>query len=398
MIKLKSKALSALLILLLFPLLSACAGRELDDFSLVIALGIDKDEAGYMVTYQVLNPKAVASKKSVNESTFFLYLEKGNDLGEIERRVTTQAARMLYFSHVRSVVISEDVARDGLKEILDYFTRSSGFRSDYYFIITKGATANQILSTVTVTESVSGMKLYESIEHSKEWWAPVNSLKIVELVNDINAKGNNPVIAGVEFYQKIEDMDSLKSLEKSNPGKLKITSLGAFRDDKLIGWLDEKESRAYYNIIGKTKRSVNFVDYDDNTHVSVDLINSKSNIKVSMSDGKPVINVMFSIEMDIAAATGNVDFIKKENQDKLISLMNEKFLDVCKKVLDKAQHELKTDIFGFGESIHRKYPKVWNELKDDWDTEFPKLQVNFMFDTKINGVGLILKSIINEEE
>ena len=74
------------------------------------------------------------------------------------------------------------------------------------------------------------------------------------------------------------------------------------------------------------------------------------------------------------------------------------FLKLAIKRLDKAQHELKTDIFGFGEHIHRKYPKVWNELKDDWDTEFEKLQVNFIFDTKIKDVGLILKSIINEEE
>lgn len=394
----KSKVLSALLILFLFPLLSACSTRELDTFNLVTALGIDKDEAGYMVTYQVLNTKAIASKKKVNESPFVLYSEKGNDLGEIERRTTTQAARMMYFAHVRSIVIGEDVARDGLKEILDYLSRSSGFRSDYYFIIAKGATANQILSTVTAIESVSGRKLYESIKNSKEWWAPVNSLKILELVNDINAKGNNPVLAGVELYRKIEDMDSIKGLEKSTSVKLKLTDLGVFRDDKLIGWLDEKESRAYCNIVGKAKRSVNFVDYDNNTHVSMNLIMDKTNIKVSLSDGKPVINVMFSVEMNISTVAGNVDFTKKENLDKLRSLMNEKFIDICKKTLDKAQHELKTDIFGFGESIHRAYPEVWNELKDDWDTEFAKLQVNFMVETKIRDLGLILKSIISEEE
>lgn len=214
MIYLKSKALLAISILLLFPLLSACVSRELDALSLVTAIGIDKDEAGYMVTYQVLNPKAVASRKSVNESTFVLFSEKGDDLGENERRVTTQAARMIYFAHVRSVVIGEDVAREGLKEILDYLTRSYGYRSDYYFIIAKGATANQILSTVTAIESVSGMKLYDSVENSKKWWASVNSLKIIELVNKINAKGNNPVFAGAEFYQKTEDMDSIKSKEK----------------------------------------------------------------------------------------------------------------------------------------------------------------------------------------
>ena len=392
----KSKALLALLIMISFPLLSACSNRELDAISLVISLGIDKDEAGYMVTYQVLNTKTVSSQKSVNESAFVLYKEKGKDLGEIEKRITSQASRMMYLAHVRSIIIGEDVAREGLNGILDYLTRSHGFRSDYYFIIAKGATANQILNTVTAVESVSGRKLYNSIENSKEWWASINSLKVYELINDINAKGKNPVLIGVELYDKTEDMDSIKGLEKSETVILKLTDLAVFRDDKLIGWLNEEDGRSFHNIVGKSKKSVNFVDYDKNTHVSVDIINSKRNIKVSLLDGEPVINVMFSIVSDISTVAGNVDFTEKENQDKLINLINEKFTDVCIKTLNKAQQEFKTDIFGFGESIHRKYPKVWNELKDNWDTEFTKLQVNFMFDTKIRDLGLIYKSIEGE--
>lgn len=398
MIYLKQKALLVLLLLLVFPLLSACSTRELNALSLVIALGIDKDETGYMVTYQVLNPKAVASTESVNESTFFIYSEKGSDLNEIERQVMTQAARNMYFAHVRSVVISEDVARDGLKEILDYLARAYGFRSDYYFIIAKGATANQILSTVTVIESVSGMKLYQSIENSQEWWPMVNSLKLVELVSDINAKGKSPVLAGVEFYQKTEDMDTIEDLKESNPGKLKLTGLGVFNGDKLVGWLDESESFAFNNIVGKAKYSVASVDYDDNTHISLHIEAKKTKIKVYLSDGKPVINVMFSVEMHISTVTGNVDFTDQKNLDNLIGKLNEKFMNICKETISKAQHEFKTDIFGFGESIHRAYPKVWNELKNNWDNEFAKLQVDFVFDTEIRGIGSILKPIIREEE
>lgn len=398
MIELKSKALFILLILLFVPLLSACTARELNTFSLVTALGIDKDEAGYMVTYQILNPKAIASEKNANEAPFVLYSEKGNSLDEIDKRVTTQASRKMYATHVRSIVIGEDVARDGLKEILDYLFRSNEYRTDYYFIIAKGTTAKQILSTVTTVETVSGMKLHETIENSKKWWAPTNSLKIVELINDINAKGNNPVLAGVEFYETTEDMDTIENLKESSPGKVKFTALGAFRDDKLVGWLDESESLAFTNIVSKTKNTASSVDYNENTHVALNIVTKKTKIKASLSDGKPVINVMLSAEMMITAAAGDVDFTDQENLDKLNSMANEKTIANCKKVLDKAQNELKTDIFGFGESIHRAYPKVWNELKDSWDDAFTTLQVNFMIETKIMDMGESMKSIIREEE
>ncbi len=86
----------------------------------------------------------------------------------------------------------------------------------------------------------------------------------------------------------------------------------------------------------------------------------------------------------------------KTNLDKLHSLADEKMIDSCKKTLDKAQREFKTDIFGFGESIHRAYPKLWNELKDNWDTEFTQLQVSFTADTSIRDFGENLKPIIGE--
>lgn len=37
-----------------------------------------------------------------------------------------------------------------------------------------------------------------------------------------------------------------------------------------------------------------------------------------------------------------------------------------KAALRKAQAELGVDIFGFGEAVHRKYPKEWQELKGRW--------------------------------
>ncbi len=393
----KAKALSALMILVLVPLLNACSTRELNTFNLVTALGIDKDESGYMVTYQVLNPKAVASNKSLHESTSFVYSEKGTGFDMIEKRITAQTARTMYTPHIRTVVLGEDVAKDGISELLDYLFRDDEFRTDYYFAIAKGTTANEVLSAVTVIESVSGMKIYESIENSKKQWASVNSLKIVELINDINAIGNNPVLAGVELSPEA-DRDDIDHLTKSNGRVVTLSALGAFHDDKLIGWLDEAESISFMNIVGKTKLTANTFDFNESTRVSMTINVKKPKIKVSLSDGKPVISVMLLAETMITTQTGDVDFADQQNLDKLIRIVNGKVTGNCMKILDKAQRELKSDIFGFGENIHKAYPKVWNELKDNWDEEFTKLQVNFSADTKIMDLGLALKPVIREEE
>lgn len=54
----------------------------------------------------------------------------------------------------------------------------------------------------------------------------------------------------------------------------------------------------------------------------------------------------------------------------------------------KVQEEYKSDIFGFGEAIHRSNPEMWNLLKKDWDDrEFPDLKVHTEVDVKIRRLG-----------
>jgi len=120
-------------------------------------------------------------------------------------------------------------------------------------------------------------------------------------------------------------------------------------------------------------------------------------IKVSLLDGEPVIDVMLKAEMSIAAQTGDVDFTDQENADLLKNMTEEKIVELCEKVLCKAQKELKADIFGFGERIHRAYPNLWRDLKDNWNDEFSKLRVNFTADTKLTDLGQNLKPIITKE-
>ena len=57
-------------------------------------------------------------------------------------------------------------------------------------------------------------------------------------------------------------------------------------------------------------------------------------------------------------------------------------------VIKKAQKTFKTDIFGFGQIIHRQSPKEWKELKDKWKEYYPDAKVNVSVDVKIQRRGM----------
>lgn len=58
-------------------------------------------------------------------------------------------------------------------------------------------------------------------------------------------------------------------------------------------------------------------------------------------------------------------------------------------VVNSAQKEFQSDIFGFGQAVYRKYPRAWNTVyKKNWDQDFPKLEVNIHSKVYIRRIGL----------
>lgn len=60
------------------------------------------------------------------------------------------------------------------------------------------------------------------------------------------------------------------------------------------------------------------------------------------------------------------------------------------------QEEYQSDIFGFGEAIHRSNPEEWNKIKENWDEEFSDLTVNVKVDMKIRLTGTVNSSFLEK--
>lgn len=401
----KMKKLFAILLMMPVIFLSGCwSSREINTLAINIAMGIDKSENGYLLTMQILNAKAIAAKNPTMVSPVVLYSEEGQNLEETMRRMSTKSGRIMYNSHLRIVVINEDIAKEGIKKILDFFARLHEFRTDFYFIVTRGTTAEKVLSILPPLQQIPGIKLYDSLKNSEQTWAPTKSIRIVELVNNIVADGKNPVLTGVAVIEEFSDnkmpTNSLESLQGSKvANRAKYFGLGAFKEDKLVGWLNEDESKGYNYITGHIKSTVGYANYGNKVKITFEATNAKSAMKASLVDGsKPAIDVEIKVKQNVGAVEGEFDVSREENKKILNEIGEKKIKSFCVKALNRAQNELKTDIFGFGEAIHRKYPKLWKEIKDDWNNEFAVLPVKITVKVKTNQLGQITKPFFMKEK
>ena len=64
--------------------------------------------------------------------------------------------------------------------------------------------------------------------------------------------------------------------------------------------------------------------------------------------------------------------------------------------INAAQEEFGSDIFGFGNVIHRKNPSYWKTVEKEWDEEFKELNVEIQVKSEIRRKGNSTQPITKE--
>lgn len=93
---------------------------------------------------------------------------------------------------------------------------------------------------------------------------------------------------------------------------LEYSTLAAFRGDKLIGWLNEADSKAYNYIAGNVKSTAGSLPCKGGGRMTMEVMNADSKIKASLKNGKPEITVLIQLENDIGEVQCNIDLTKME--------------------------------------------------------------------------------------
>lgn len=391
------KRITAFIIMLMTLLISGCwSSVEVNTIGLSVCIGIDKTEKGYFVSEQVINPEAIASEKATYESPVVIYTDEGENIQEILARMTTSMSRLILHTHLRMVILGEEIAREGIAELIDYFLRHREFRTDFYFAIARGISVEELLDTLTPIEPIPGMAVYKELEMSREYWAPTKAVRIVELANALTAEGLAPTINAVELVGKGSEADSTDILKQSTSiEKIKFTEVGVFQGDRLVGWLDENEARGYSFITGSVRMTSGHNTDESGSEITTEIIKATSRIKAAVTDDQPRIDVAVKVKYTVNQVKGPLDVSKIENLEKINRLLESRISDQCNQSVRKAQ-ELKADIFGFGERLHTKAPAYWKTVKDNWGEAFAEVSVNVTVKAELVSIGDLTKTLVQK--
>ncbi|MBB3110748.1 spore germination protein KC [Paenibacillus phyllosphaerae] len=399
MTRLACRLLFAAAMLLLLP---GCWDRhELNDLSIVSTMGFDKKGDKILVTIQVLDPNEVARATGTasGSAPVVAYEAEGVTVDDAIGRLSVKAPYPLYLSHVRMVVVGEKLAReDGIGKVMDFISRDRQMRTDFYIILARKTTANNVLSIFTAINKIPGNKMFSALETSSKEWAPVTGMHLVQLIDDLVTGGKQLVLTGIRIDGDPDKGATQQNIENiSDLARLSYTSLGVFRGDKLVGWLNENESKGYKYIRNEVVRTVGFVQCGPKQYTSFRIIRADTKSKVKFVKDKPEIHLNVRIEADVNEQTCGLDLNKEESLVKLSELASYKVVMIVKDTIKRGQ-QFHSDIFGFGELVERKAPRYWKQHREEWTDLFEQLEPVIHVDWNIRRVGTKSRSFLQEQE
>ncbi|MGG3838407.1 Ger(x)C family spore germination protein [Paenibacillus thiaminolyticus] len=362
--------------------------REVNDMVIAVAMGVDQAEDGYTVSVQVVDPAEIASKKGSGRAPVTVYKEQGKTVFEAVRRMTTTSARKIYFPHLRMFLISEEAARRGIGHAIEFISRDHEFRTDFYIAIAREIRAEEILKDYPAIEKIPADKMFSSLEMSSRSWAATGTVKLDELISDMMTAGKTPVITGIRYLGDIKEGKTKKNVQATeSPAQLKYDGMAVFRKDKLVGWLNEEESKGYNYIKGNVKSTVGVIPCPgEEGNLALENIRTSSRVHVNRGGRTPKIDIHIKVIANIGETQCKGNLANPAVFRDVEKIGEKRLALILEETLKKA-HDMKTDFIGLGAALHRSAPGAWARLKSHWPERMDSVPVHFHVDVKLRLSG-----------
>lgn len=361
--------------------------KEINEMAIISSIGIDKDENSnkYIVSAQIMNSK---ESENTDDSQIIVYTKKGNTIHEALRSITLESPRRLYGNHLSKIVLSEEVATEGIDNILDMFNRVTEIRNEFIITIVKDAKASDVLKVLTSTETIPAEYVKLSLNIADETSGLTYTTKLDEFISLYLKKGIDPVVPVLTIKEKEKKGTTTSNITTTDPiSKIIIDNLAVTYNGKLDTYLSTDEVVGYNFLRNQIKKMIMPVKCDDNNYASIAILKNKTKSNVKKNGNKYVIN--FNIKSDAIITEYNCDssLEDEESIEKLQKETEKTIKKYIKKSLNK-QKETKGKFLGLERLIYLDYPKYDDE------------EYNIKYKVKVNleRKGEIRNSIKGEKE
>lgn len=388
----KNSSLSLVLIIaaqLVLPLvLGGCWDSvELNRRAIVSGVAIDRGEGEdekFVLSFQVIVADEISGENARGISPVALYTGKGRTMFEALASASRQTARFLSLGHVRVLVLSEKVAQEGIKDMMDVLERESDTRLTSLIFVAKGQQAREIMSTMTVFSKIPANDLVEKLDITSKQFGYNYRMEVDDVIRGIQLRGGGPVVNGVIIDGSREAADTNDNMRTIAPqAVIKVTELAAFKDDRLVGWLKGNTALGTALLHNKIKEYPAIIRYPGAGYLAFNVYLSQLKVEVKAADPEhPVFTVKISQQASIKESPNSLDLTSPDTLRNLSPILTEDTAEKIKAAIETAKKN-KSDYIGFGLAMERKNPQGWKKVRDHWEDVFAACEFRIEADAVI---------------
>jgi spore germination protein KC len=386
-----------LILLLLLPLiLTGCWDRtEINDIAFVVATGVDKEKDKFRTTFQIPLPSQLggAGSKgggggSSGDKSYYLDSRLGGSLEQTFSSEQEALPRYLNFSHRSVLVLGNEMAKDGIENILDVAARNPVNRLTTFLVVAKG-TARDLLNADAPLEKFPAEAVREIVQRATK-----KPYTLKQFMQDLLSPGKDPI---APVFSVINTKPGSKGKPKTT---VKLSGFSIFNSEKAVGTLTgEKATGLLIAMDLAPNPSTIIVQPPGQTgKISLQINESKTQLKPYINNNKLAMNIVFRTRATVVENTSSYNITeKKENFVELEHWVNNEIKRRVEQVIDELQHTYHSDPMGFGKTFHQKYPKEWKTMEKDWKTHLSQVKVSVEPRVHIEQFGTLISSPVRKE-
>ncbi len=363
--------------LTLFMFLGGCWDyHEINNYAIATGMAIDINEKNqYVVTVEVINPQTGGQNAKMEAVVRGI---EGESIFEAVRKLIIRFGRKLYWGHGKVIIISEEVAKKGIKPILDWVYRDAEVRADMWLFIAQGRASDIFDSDYDIATAASFY--LDSVQDSNIYQNSFYPMELWKFLQRLMAEGFAPVVP-------------LTNTVDYNGKKLpQVYGTAVFHKDAMIGYLNGIESKAFNWMSEKNLNGLIVVKNGskDNSSITYEINSNSGKITPKDINGQVIMNIDIKMDVTLAELVERpVDFSDDKVRKKLEKEVSNYVKIQVEQMIRKVQYEYITDIFGFGDSIKRELPNRWKEINSNWHEAFRDLPFEVNVEIKIVSSALV---------
>jgi len=384
-------------------LLTGCWDRlELEDRAVILGVAIDKFQPGMdeddadvthlhdsnpaqgqdqiRVTVQIALPGRIplgpgeGGGKPGSTNPLWIIGVSGHTIDDALMNLQQEVSSRLFFGHLRVIVISEELAKDGLANINDYFRRNPEVRRMAWMMVSSG-NAEKIIRAQPPLERVPTVYLISMLDNAVKMGKYPQEF-VGRYWSNVSKTGEEGVLPYVKM--KKEEI-------------VELAGIAIFKGDRMVGSTKPLDIAAYMSIKGLNPGGYRAVIPFDGTAITIYVTHRTSKVRFRIRDGQPEFYIRLRHEANIEEKTNeNVELHDERVLHEIERVDSEWSKQLHESLIDKTQ-QLGADIFGFGELVRAKQPAYWDRnirTAEKWQIMYKQIPIHVDVKIMIRRVGM----------